>query len=93
MRQSGLNFGRMNSIYQTLSASRSLSEMCEIFQLPELAQKASQIPPFISVLSKKRPISEISTDQTSEDLSTTTVGLQPDHRFLFFFKSLLNNLC
>lgn len=90
----------MNSIYQTLSESRSLSEMCEIFELPELAQRALLIPPFKS-LNKKRPISEISTtDETCEECSI--IELKPDHRyhhlnlssvsfFLFFFTLIIIN--
>lgn len=73
----------MNSIYQTLSSSRSLSEMCEIFQLPELSQKALLIPPFKS-LSKKRPISEINDNPNEIYEECRIIELKSDHRYYLF---------
>lgn len=62
----------MNDIYQTLSAAKSLPEMCEIFELPELAAKARLLLPCLPT--KKRSRSEVVEGNVEKS------GLQPDHR-------------
>jgi hypothetical protein len=70
----------MNDIYQALSATRNLPEMCEVFQLPDLAEIARHLPSSIPPPQRKR--TRPAAAETEEIDEEVRGPLRPDHRFV-----------
>jgi hypothetical protein len=92
LRQCGLSFGRMNNIYQAISASKTLSEMCEVFELPDLAERARHLPSLTKKRSRAESQREALGQAVEQEQEQESVPLRPDHRFspysLLSFSSL-----